>query len=148
MCPLEECVCNPLACPYAKGHYDRINDAVYDLLTKEDEFDRETILEYALLHEVCPFEMCLDMSLFSDGIICDYNYLFDPYAYLRRFFAEGLGGLYLFLIDEAHNLVERGRNMYSAVLVKRIFCVFAQMLKKYRRILPGYPKSVIRKCWL
>ena len=121
MCPLEECVCNPLACPYAKGHYDRINDAVYDLLTKEDEFDRETILEYALQHEVCPFEMCLDMSLFSDGIICDYNYLFDPYAYLRRFFADGLGGLYLFLIDEAHNLVERGRNMYSAVLVKEDF---------------------------
>lgn len=86
MCPLDEYVCNPEACPYAKGHFDRINDAVFDLLTKEDAFDREVVLEYALLHEVCPFEMCLDMSLFSDGIICDYNYLFDPYAYLRRFF--------------------------------------------------------------
>ena len=130
MCPLEECACNPVSCPYAKGHYDRINDAVYDLLTKEDEFDRETILEYALQHEVCPFEMCLDMSLFSDGIICDYNYLFDPYAYLRRFFADGLGGLYLFLIDEAHNLVERGRNMYSAVLVKEDFLRFCADVKE------------------
>lgn len=130
MCPLDECVCNPEACPYAKGHFDRINDAVFDLLTKEDAFDREVVLEYALLHEVCPFEMCLDMSLFSDGIICDYNYLFDPYAYLRRFFADVSSGQYLFLIDEAHNLVERGRSMYSAVLVKEDFLKFSADVKE------------------
>ena len=129
MCPLDECVCNPEACPYAKGHFDRINDAVFDLLTKEDAFDREVVLEYALLHEVCPFEMCLDMSLFSDGIICDYNYLFDPYAYLRRFFADVSSGQYLFLIDEAHNLVERGRSMYSAVLFKEDFLKFSDDVK-------------------
>lgn len=130
MCPLDECVCNPEACPYAKGHFDRINDAVFDLLTKEDAFDREVVMEYALLHEVCPFEMCLDMSLFSDGIICDYNYLFDPYAYLRRFFADVSSGQYLFLIDEAHNLVERGRSMYSAVLVKEDFLKFSADVKE------------------
>jgi Rad3-related DNA helicase len=118
-------------CPFAKGHFDRINDAVYDLLTHEDVFDRDKILEYALTHEVCPFEMGLDMSLFSDGIICDYNYLFDPYAYLRRFFAEGLKGSYLFLVDEAHNLVERGRSMYSASLVKEDFLKFKEMVKPH-----------------
>lgn len=112
--------CNPEACPYAKGHYDRINEAVYDLLTHEDGFSRETIEEYAQKHQVCPFEMALDMSLFSDGIICDYNYLFDPHVYLKRFFESG-GGNYLFLIDEAHNLLERGREMYSAQLVKEDF---------------------------
>ena len=90
ICPLDECRCNPVNCPYAKGHYDRINDAVYDLLIHEDSFERDTILKYALNHEVCPFEMGLDMSLFSDGIICDYNYLFDPRAHLRRFFSEGV----------------------------------------------------------
>lgn len=142
MCPLDECTCNPEACPYAKGHYDRINDAVYDLLTCKDVFDRDTITEFALKHEVCPFEMCLDMSLFSDGIICDYNYLFDPYAYLRRFFAEGPGGQYIFLIDEAHNLVERGRNMYSAVLIKEDFMRFRTEVKE----ISPYIARLAEKC--
>ena len=62
---------------------------------------------YAEKHQVCPFEMCLDMSLFADGVICDYNYVFDPHVYLRRFFADGVQSNYLFLIDEAHNLLER-----------------------------------------
>lgn len=120
ICFTGETECNPQACPYAKGHYDRINDAVYDLLTHEDSFSRENIEFYASKHQVCPFEMALDMSLFSDGIICDYNYLFDPHVYLKRFF-EGGGGDYLFLIDEAHNLLDRGREMYSAQLVKEDF---------------------------
>lgn len=142
ICPLEECNCNPLNCPFAKGHYDRINDAVYDLLTHEDAFDRDAILEYALLHEVCPFEMGLDMSLFSDGIICDYNYLFDPRAYLRRFFSEGIKGAYLFLVDEAHNLVERGRSMYSAVLVKEDFLKLKEVVKPYS----AYLARLSEKC--
>lgn len=131
ICPMEECSCNPINCPFAKGHFDRINDAVYDMLTHEDVFGRDAILEYALTHEVCPFEMGLDMSLFSDGIICDYNYLFDPRAYLRRFFAEGIKGSYLFLIDEAHNLVERGREMYSAALVKEDFLKLKEIVKPH-----------------
>ena len=110
--------CNPEACPYAKGHYDRINEAIYDMLTNEDSFDREKIIEYAGKHEVCPFEMSLDMSLWADGVICDYNYLFDPFVYLRRFFVEGVKGDYIFLVDETHNLLDRGRDMYSAVLRK------------------------------
>ena len=137
ICPMEECSCNPENCPFAKGHFDRINDAVYDLLTKEDVFDRNKILEYALNHEVCPFEMGLDMSLFSDGIICDYNYLFDPRAYLRRFFGEGIKGSYLFLVDEAHNLVERGREMYSAVLVKEDFLKLKETIKPHSPYLAG-----------
>ncbi len=121
ICFLEEMACNPEACPYARGHYDRINDAMYALLTRSDSFHREKIEEFARQYQVCPFEMCLDMSLFSDAVICDYNYVFDPHVYLRRFFAEGSRGEYLFLIDEAHNLVERGREMYSAVLRKEDF---------------------------
>lgn len=79
--------------------------------------------------QVCPFEMCLDMSLFADGVICDYNYVFDPHVYLRRFFADGIQSNYLFLIDEAHNLLERGREMYSAVLWKEDFRDLAKELK-------------------
>jgi len=131
ICFMEEVECNPEACPYAKGHFDRVNDAMYELLTDRDCFSRESIKEYAGKHRVCPFEMCLDMSLFSDGIICDYNYVFDPHVYLRRFFAEGIKGEYLFLIDEAHNLVERGREMYSAVLVKEDFLALKKTVKLY-----------------
>jgi len=131
ICFQEETACNPEACPYAKGHFERINDAIYDLLTSEDSFDRETIEEYAIKHNVCPFEMSLDMSLFSDGIICDYNYLFDPYVYLHRFFSEGVKGDYFFLIDEAHNLVERGREMYSAKLIKEDFLTLKKLVKPY-----------------
>ena len=131
ICFMEETECNPEHCPYAKGHYDRINDAMYDLLTHEDTYSREIIEEYAGKHQVCPFEMCLDMSLFSDAVICDYNYVFDPHVYLRRFFSEGIRGEYVFLIDEAHNLVERGREMYSAVLRKEDFLELKRTVKAY-----------------
>lgn len=131
ICFSEEVQCNPESCPYAKGHYDRINDAIYDLLTHEDRFSREKIEEYAIKYQVCPFEMALDMSLFADGIICDYNYVFDPHVYLRRFF-EGGGGDYLFLIDEAHNLLERGRKMYSAELTKEMFLDLKNEIKKQK----------------
>lgn len=131
ICFMEEVECNPEACPYAKGHFDRVNDAMYELLTNRDCFNRESIEEYARKHRVCPFEMCLDMSLFSDAVICDYNYVFDPHVYLRRFFSEGIKGEYLFLIDEAHNLVDRGREMYSAVLVKEDFLALKKTVKLY-----------------
>ena len=131
ICFMEDVQCNPDYCPYARGHYDRINEAVYDLLIHVDNFTRENIELYARKHQVCPFEMCLDMSLFSDAVICDYNYLFDPHVYLKRFFAEGIREDYVFLIDEAHNLVERGREMYSAVLVKEDFLALKRAVKDY-----------------
>ena len=123
--------CNPVACPYAKGHYDRINDAIFDMLTHEDNFDRDTIVSYAQKHEVCPFEMSLDMSLWSDAVICDYNYVFDPFVYLRRFFADGIRHDYVFLVDETHNLLERGREMYSAVLRKESFLDLKRTIKDF-----------------
>lgn len=129
ICFMEETECNPEYCPYAEGHYDRINDAIYDLLTHVDNFSRETVEDYAREHRVCPFEMCLDMSLFSDAVICDYNYVFDPHVYLKRFFSDGMKGDYIFLIDEAHNLVERGREMYSAVLCKEDFLRLKKAVK-------------------
>ena len=130
-CFQEECNCNPVDCPYAKGHFDRINDAVFDLINSKDCFDRETLEEYAKKHQVCPFEFALDCSLFADGIIGDYNYLFDPHVYLKRFFGEGISSKGIFLVDESHNLVERGRNMYSAVLVKEDFLTLKKTIKPY-----------------
>lgn len=121
ICFCEETECNPDVCPYARGHFDRVNDAVYELLTGSGSFDRQAIEEQAKKHRVCPFEFSLDLALWTDAVICDYNYVFDPNAHLRRFFAEGEDGGYLFLVDEAHNLVERGREMYSASLYKEEF---------------------------
>lgn len=126
-----EVECNPDACPYANGHFDRINDAMYDLLTHEDHFTREAVQEYAARYQVCPFEFSLDMSLFSDAIICDYNYVFDPRVYLKRFFADGIGKRdYVFLIDETHNLLDRGREMYSASLFKDSFLRTRRLMKE------------------
>ncbi len=121
ICFCEETKCNPDACPYAKGHFDRVNDAVYELLTTSDCVDREIIEEQARKWNVCPYEMSLDLSEWMDAIICDYNYVFDPNASLRRFFGEGVKEDCIFLIDEAHNLVERGREMYTASIYKEDF---------------------------
>lgn len=118
ICLLEERSCNPDDCMYAKGHLDRVNDAVYDLLTSEDIFSEDIIIEYAIKHKVCPFEFSLDLSLWCDCVIGDYNYVFNPTSYLKRFFADGVRHDYVFLMDEAHNLVDRGRDMYSESLVK------------------------------
>lgn len=152
ICFCEKPECNPMACPYAKGHFDRINDALFELISKEDRFSREIIEEYARAHMVCPFEMSLDLSLFSDAIICDYNYLFDPHIYLKRYFSQGMGKEYIFLIDEAHNLVERGREMYSAVLIKEDFMALKKLVKnidsvmekrleKCNKIMLGYKRE-------
>ena len=131
ICFCDEKDCNPESCPYAKGHYDRVNDAVYDLLISENGVSRQTVEQYALKHRVCPFEMSLDLSVWADAVICDYNYVFDPNAHLKRFFSEGGNKGYIFLVDEAHNLVERGREMYSAELYKEDFLEVKRCVKEY-----------------
>lgn len=131
LCFMEKTECTPDACPYAKGHFDRVNDAVYELWTTGFVYDREALLAQAEKWQVCPFEMCLDLSLWVDAVICDYNYVFDPNVHLKRFFGENMGGDYLFLIDEAHNLVERGREMYSASVCKEEVLETKKKVKDY-----------------
>ena len=133
LCKCETPECNPDACPYAKGHFDRVNDAVFELLQQEDCFSREVLLAQADKYMVCPFELCLDVSSWSDVIVGDYNYVFDPTVYLKRFFAEGNKGDYLFLVDEAHNLVERGRQMYSERIVKEDVLAVKRLLKPWSK---------------
>ena len=142
MCSCEEMDCNPSNCLRAKGHYDRVNDAVYDLITTEEDFTRERMLAQAEKYQVCPFEMSLDASLYADIIICDYNYVFDPNVYLKRFFSEEEKGDYIFLVDEAHNLVERGREMYSAVLVKEEILTVKKLVRGKDRKL----EAALEKC--
>ena len=99
------------------------------MITTTDDMSRENIEIYAKKYEVCPFEMSLDVALWVDAVICDYNYVFDPNAHLRRFFADEVKGEYLFLIDEAHNLVERAREMYSATIYKEEFLEAKRIVK-------------------
>ncbi len=133
--PLAEC--SPETCPRAKGHYDRVNECIYEACKEGGMFTKDRISELAQKYNVCPFELQLDISLFCDLIIGDYNYLFDPSARLRRFFGEFKNTLskqserlkYIFLIDEAHNLPSRAREMYSASLREND-------IRKFRDILP------------
>ncbi len=142
LCMCEEMECNPVHCPYAKGHFDRVNDAVFELLQQSDTFTRDEILEQAKKHMVCPFEMSLDVATWADDIVCDYNYVFDPNVYLKRFFQEGIKGDYIFLVDEAHNLVERSREMYSAVLYKEDFLTIKRIMSHYSKRI----EKLLEKC--
>lgn len=138
ICILEKPECNPGSCPRAKGHFDRVNDAVFDMLTSEETITRELIEQYAEKHNVCPFEMCLDVSTWADAVVCDYNYVFDPTVSLKRFFAEEKKHDFIFLIDEAHNLVERAREMYSAELIKENFLLVKRLIKGKSRQMEKY----------
>lgn len=125
--------CNPQNCPYAKGHFDRVNDAVFELLQASDLFTREEILAQARKHRVCPFELSLDVATWCDNILCDYNYVFDPNVYLKRFFQDSSKEKYLFLVDEAHNLVDRSREMYSATLYKEDILAVKKIMKSHNQ---------------
>jgi len=144
ICFCPDSACHPDECEFARGHYDRINDAVKDIFAK-DAFTREQIVDTAKAFRVCPFEFSLDLSHWADCIICDYNYAFDPRVFLRRFFQEENGD-YIFLIDEAHNLVDRSREMFSAQIFKQPVLDLRRQLKKD---LPHIFKSLGRiNAWL
>lgn len=117
-CLNTETRCNPTSCPYADGHFDRVNDALWEILCSENIITADIIRCYAEKYRVCPFELSLDLTDFAHIIICDYNYAFDPSAKLSRFFDEDRREEYIALVDEAHNLPDRSRDMYSAEFKK------------------------------
>ena len=139
MCDNVRTACNPDNCKYAKGHYDRINSALLDALISDKTFDFDMINEYSRKYTICPFEFSLDLCLFFDMIICDYNYVFDPSAHLRRFFDEGNTGKYVFLIDEAHNLIDRAREMFSVELKQNDFL---ELISCMREMFPEYSRAL------
>jgi DNA excision repair protein ERCC-2 len=138
VCFKPDSACNGEECEFARGYYDRINEAVITVF-QQDALTREVIEEGARKFEVCPFELSLDLSLWVDGIICDYNYAFDPRIHLKRFFGEEADKkTFTFLVDEANNLVDRSREMFSAEL-------FKQPLLDLRRAIKGDLPDVYRK---
>ncbi len=133
ICFMEETHCTPTYCPYAKGHFDRINSAILDLISNETHLTRKTVTDYANKHMVCPFEYALDLSLFCDVIICDYNHVYDPKAQLKRYFSDEEKN-YVLLHDESHNLVDRAREMFSASIGRGDFAEVKKLVKgQYRK---------------
>ncbi len=106
--------CDPRTCPFAIGYYDRVKRAVRELL-EADHLDRARIESIARAHQVCPFELSLDASVWTDVVVGDFNHVFDPTSRLQRHFGDG-PVRHVVLVDEAHNLVDRSREMYSASL--------------------------------
>ncbi len=115
-CLTGEKICKPDKCKYAKGYFDRLRSAVEDIYVHESLLSEEKIKEYAIKYNICPFEFSLDLSEFCDLIVCDYNYVFDPKAHLIRYFEDNKYKVKI-LCDEAHNLVDRSREMYSSSLI-------------------------------
>lgn len=117
ICLNNEVKCNPDDCIYAKDYFTKINNVIASLIKKDDKFFEDDIIEYAKMYNICPFQLSLDLSEWCDGIICDYNYAFDPTVKLKRIFEER-NEKNILLIDEAHNLVSRARNIYSCQIEK------------------------------
>lgn len=145
ICPDPDKACTGEDCTYARGYYDRVDKAVEHTFLETDAYNRKAIEEAAREHHICPFEFSLDLSLWVDCIICDYNYVFDPRVFLRRFFLEKKTD-YTLLIDEAHNLVDRARDMFSAALRKKVLLDVRRSLKES---LPNIYRSIGRiNAWM
>lgn len=134
--------CNPDECPFTKNYYNKIQAVLRYSLMQYDNFNYQNIVNIALENEICPFELQLDLSLFTDVIVCDYNYMFDPTSYMKRYFDED-GSHYHALIDEAHNLVSRSKEMYSASLP---LSLFKETRKSLRHLNIPKVKNMIKRC--
>ena len=134
MCPYKlEKACNPDDCPLTIGYYSKLKEALADCLIHEDLLTSEIVDKYAAKYEICPFEFSLDLSLYVDFIICDYNYAFHPIAYLRRFFEAPDKEYRLFaLVDEAHNLIDRARDMFTVTFSEKMYSDYKKELKGFK----------------
>ncbi len=136
LCPCHEIYCDATICKFAKNYYDRLNDALDELFFQE-EILPETILRIAKKHELCPHELALDASMHCDVIICDYNHVFNPRVRLQRYFVSSIVN-HMLLVDEAHNMVDRSRDMYSATLTRSSFLTAKAAVRGMDRRLDGH----------
>lgn len=133
ICFMDETKCEPEYCPYAKGYYDKLNIPLRETIKNDCLYDRDFIEELGKKHELCPFELSLDLAYMSDIVICDYNYYFDPRVALQR---EDVfnNDKDILLIDEAHNLEDRARSMYSPEIIKEEFYEVYKMMKSEKSL--------------
>ncbi len=139
-------LCNPIDCPYAAGYYNRVDKALDELLSSSHGYTTKYILQVARQHRVCPYELSLDLSEFGDIVICDYNYVFDPSVFFRRYFNHEklTDSKYIFLVDEAHNLVDRARDMYSASIEGRdLEELYAKIEPEYTELQEAFERLIL-----
>lgn len=122
-------ICDGSVCEFARGFYDKVRDVMIDVLNEYDFITSDILEAVAGKYNICPYYLSLELSDWCDMVICDINYYFDPKAYLKRFFADGQTEDSVLLIDEAHNLVDRGREMYSASIKKSSVLTVRKIIK-------------------
>ncbi len=118
MCANTEMICHEEYCPYAREYGPKLaRTRLLDTLLESDQHqDPDRLFEAARNHEVCPFEVSLDLLPEVDVVVCDYNYVFDPGIGLSALLSRGALRSAVLVIDEAHNLVDRSREYYSPEL--------------------------------
>jgi DNA excision repair protein ERCC-2 len=141
VCFKDETKCQKDYCEFADGYYDRINEAILDIMSNESSMNRQVIEKYARKHTICPFEFSIDLAYAADAVICDYNYIFDPRVSLKRLFEEQKKST-LLLVDEAHNLVDRGREMFSASLNKDSFLQLKKEFKTVNKVIYDFATKI------
>jgi DNA excision repair protein ERCC-2 len=142
MCLMDKVDCDPDICPYAKGYFSRVNKALEDIFVHQDIYDKNLIKSYGEYHTICPHEFSLDISYFSDIVICDYNYAFDPRVHLIRYFDEEYYSPIL-LVDEAHNMIDRSKSMYSSTLSLMGILALQKVTTKLKPSVRGKIQKVI-----
>lgn len=138
ICNCKKKNCDPDDCPFAQNYFDKLKAATYDIFESTDIYDSKSILEFANKHQICAFEFSLYLSYYCDLVIADYNYVFDPHAQLIRYFQDDTYKIKV-LVDEAHNLISRSKEMYSAV-------ISTEELRTLRRHTNGLKPSVRTEC--
>lgn len=140
-CEHPDKVCHGESCPLAKGFYDRL-PAARTAAVAAAALNRESLREIALAHGVCPYYLGQEMAQWCDVIVGDYNHFFDSAALLHALTLAHTWRIGV-LVDEAHNLVDRARAMYSASLQSR-------MLRSVRAAAPAAlkkPLDRLRRSW-
>ncbi len=135
ICLKPGCACNPSECPYTVNYYGKLREAINEAMSSYHRFSPDYVKSLAIARTLCPFELQLDLSLYADFVLCDYNYFFDPMVHLERYFDETVDSKkYFCLVDEAHNLIDRGRSMYSASISLASLNIAKKSLKKRKGI--------------
>ena len=114
-CEHPDKACHGDSCPLAKGFYDRLPAARAAVLDVNAVWDGARLREVALAHDVCPYYLTQEMARWSDVVIGDYNYFYDGTAMLHALTQANQWKVGV-LVDEAHNLLDRARSMYTAEL--------------------------------
>jgi DNA excision repair protein ERCC-2 len=136
--------CDARQCPFAIGFYDRIKAALSEALGMET-LDQPALQRVALRHQVCPFELALAAACWVDLMVCDYNYVFDPQVSLKRLLTLKPVPSAL-MVDEAHNLLDRAREMFSAELDR---CRLLEVKRRVADALPSVARALlaVNRAW-